>query len=52
MRLRVAVVYTVVEANHHNRTANPHGAEQLNKTNTALKQAIRSEERRVGKECR
>jgi len=39
MRLRVAVVYTV-ETNHHNRTANPHGEEQLNKTNTALKQAI------------
>ncbi|KAF0194598.1 MAG: D-alanine-D-alanine ligase [Bacillota bacterium] len=40
MRLRVAVVYTVVEANHHNRTANPHGAKQLNKTNVALKEAI------------
>lgn len=40
MRLRVAVVYTVLEANHHNRTANPHGAEQLSKTNTALKEAF------------
>lgn len=39
MRLRVAVVYTV-EVNHHNRIANPHGAEQLNKTNAALKQTI------------
>jgi len=39
MRLRVAVVYTV-ESNHHNRTANPHGEEQLNKTNAALKQTI------------
>ncbi|MBT9152901.1 MAG: Vancomycin/teicoplanin A-type resistance protein VanA [Firmicutes bacterium] len=40
MRLRVAVVYTAAESNHHNCTANPHGAEQLNKTNIALKQTI------------
>jgi D-alanine-D-alanine ligase len=39
MRLRVAVVYTV-EANHPTRIANPHGDEQLNRTNTALKEAI------------
>lgn len=38
MRLRVAVVYTVEHL--HNRTANPHGAEQLNKTNVAVRNAL------------
>ncbi|MBT9154017.1 MAG: D-alanine--D-alanine ligase B [Firmicutes bacterium] len=39
MSLRIAIVYTV-EANHPHGIANPHGAEQLGKTNDALKRAI------------
>ncbi len=39
MRLRVAVVYTV-EAPDSDCIANPHGTEQLNRTNTALRQTL------------